>query len=144
MRVRSSLVQSDDARACRGNLRRRRDAPLSSSDVDATVQFRPKVWNFERSSHPLLFFLHFIRFVPSFIFHFPLFFILIPDRDNVNYLRCWEFILIILQFYNFTFVASRLTNDEWSLSTTSLILFQFFSNESNKLIRINQRGWSRV
>lgn len=26
-----------------GNLRRRRDAPLSSSDVDATVQFRPKV-----------------------------------------------------------------------------------------------------
>lgn len=43
MRVRSSLVQSDDARACRGNLRRRRDAPLSSSDVDATVQFRPKV-----------------------------------------------------------------------------------------------------
>lgn len=34
----SSLVQSDGRR---GNLRRRRDAPLS--DVDATVQFRPKV-----------------------------------------------------------------------------------------------------
>lgn len=143
--VRSSLVQSDDARAWRkfASTSRRsfvvvwcwRDGSISTKGVKLGTQ-HPFLL-------PLLALFHPSSKSHSIFYYFSLSFLTEVDRYKLlSLLRIYDYrrsLNIILQ----SFVARdwRTMIHYRSLSTTSftVILFEFFSNESNKLIRIYPR-----